>query len=81
MMRDLIFYKKIFGEAFHLTNKQQEDFVQIIDVDHIRKYESQIFKFGGNLTVPIMELPDSKKVAYYSDPDGNIFALLENGNS
>ncbi len=78
-MRDIIFYKKIFGEQFNFQNKNgYSDVVKIIDVTHINDYENQILQFGGNLTVPTVELKDKQKIAYYSDPGGCIFALLEN---
>jgi len=79
MMRDMIFYKKIFGEKFKLMPMaDKDDVVRIIDVPHITDYENKILKLGGNLTVPTVELRDNQKIAYYSDPDGCIFALLEN---
>lgn len=78
-MRDIIFYKKVFGETFNLiTRGQQEDLVKIIDVEAIKDFEPQIIQLGGELTVPTMELMGRQKIAYYSDPNGNIFALLEN---
>jgi len=78
-MRDIIFYKKVFGETFSLiTPEENDDVVKIIDVDHIKDFEKQIIHFGGQLTVPTMELMGRQKIAYYSDPNGNIFALLEN---
>ena len=78
-MRDIVFYKKIFGEQFIFQNyEEKSDIVKIIDVTHINDYENQIIEFGGNLTVPTVELRDKQKIAYYSDPGGCIFALLEN---
>lgn len=78
-MRDIIFYKKIFGEAFQLqASDKREDVVKIIDVKQITDYENKILQLGGNLTVPTVVLSASQKIAYYSDPDGCIFALLEN---
>lgn len=80
-MRDIIFYKKVFGDSFNLVSpNEQEDVVKIIDVDHIYDYEQEILNFGGELTVPTMDLLDKQKIAYYSDPNGNIFALLETSN-
>ncbi|MBN2797181.1 MAG: hypothetical protein JXR88_17345, partial [Clostridia bacterium] len=73
---------KVFGEK--LTNeimKNENDFVKILDVEKITQYEKEILKQGGNLTVPTMRLDANKRVAYFSDPNGNLFALLENGNS
>lgn len=81
-MRDLLFYKKIFGEKFHfnINKEDDDDFVKIIDVGNITDYESTILQLGGHLTVPTVELNKNQKIAYYSDPDGCIFALLENDN-
>lgn len=78
-MRDIIFYKKIFGEQFRFKKvEEKNDVVRIIDVPHINEFEDKIITLGGNLTVPTVQLKDNQKIAYYSDPDGCIFALLEN---
>ena len=78
-MRDILFYKKIFGENFKFIKvEEKNDVVRIIDVPHINEFEQRILRLGGNLTVPTVELKDKQKIAYYSDPDGCIFALLEN---
>lgn len=78
-MRDIVFYKKIFGNEFIFKrNDDYNDVVKIIDVDYINGYKSRILEYGGHLTVPTVELKDHQKIAYFSDPDGCIFALLEN---
>lgn len=78
-MRDIVFYRKIFGDEFMFKMADDyDDVVKIIDVDHINGYEKKILQNGGNLTVPTVELKDRQKIAYFSDPDGCIFALLEN---
>jgi len=77
-MRDMIFYRKIFGEHFTFSAKEsKEDFVKIFDVPHIQQFESKILQNGGDLTVAEVVLKDNQKIAYYCDPDGFIFALLE----
>lgn len=77
-MRDIGFYRKLFGNQFTLqTIENKQDIVRVFDVDNINKYECEIIKYGGDLAVPIVELKENKRVAYYSDPDGYIFALLE----
>jgi len=80
-MRDIIFYKKIFGNQFNFPLVEAtKDVVRIIDVKRIIDYEQKILNFGGNLTVPTVQLKDNQRIAYFSDPDGCIFALLENDN-
>lgn len=77
-MRDIIFYKKLFGDQFKFMKMEEKnDVVRIIDVPHINDFEQRILQLGGNLTVPTVELKDKQKIAYFSDPDGCIFALLE----
>ncbi|MCH4890361.1 hypothetical protein EZV73_22450 [Acidaminobacter sp. JC074] len=79
MMRDIVFYRKIFGNEFKFPLVEDtKDVVRIIDVEHIIDYEQKILNSGGNLTVPTVQLKDSQRIAYFSDPDGCIFALLEN---
>ncbi len=81
MERDLLFYKRIFGKNFIFqdqTQNQNPDIVRIIDVNSINKYQNKILSYGGSLTVPEIELDNKQKIIYYSDPSGNIFALLEN---
>lgn len=81
-MRDKIFYEKVFGERLSKEiMKNENDFVKILDVEEITTYEKEILKQGGCLTVPTMRLDANKRVAYFSDPNGNIFALIENGSS
>jgi len=80
-MRDIVFYKKIFGNQFKFPLVEEtKDVVRIIDVNHIIDYEQKILNFGGNLTVPTVQLKDNQRIAYFSDPDGCTFALLENDN-
>lgn len=81
-MRDILFYEKIFGKTISRDLKNDnDDFLKILNVDHISQYKSQIIKAGGCITVPTMQLNEKKKVAYFSDPQGHVFALLENDNS
>ncbi len=85
MERDILFYKRIFGDNFIFQEEVQAqdeapDTVRIIDVNSINTYQNKILSYGGSLTVPEIELDNNKKIIYYSDPNGNIFALLESKN-
>ncbi len=82
MERDILFYRRIFGNNFIFKEDlveeiQNTDAVRIIDVNSIHSYQERIISHGGSLTVPEIELDNKQKIIYYSDPSGNIFALLE----
>lgn len=77
-MRNSLFYKNVFGYDFDFGDDPSSDYVKFIDVDNIKNYKMKILNLGGDLTVSEIELRNHKKIAYFSDPDGNIFALLEN---
>lgn len=77
-MRNINFYKRIFGNKINLNEvENSDDVLKIFDVDEIPHYEREILKWGGHLTVEMTTLKENKRVAYYSDPEGKIFALLE----
>lgn len=78
MERDLNFYRNVFGNSFAFKKQSEKsNFVKVINVDDISIYKQTIIQQGGSLTVPKIELSNKQIVIYYSDPDGNIFALLE----
>lgn len=77
MARDLVFYKAIFGENFAFKDDYKDDIVKIISVGNINTYSRPILSHGGSITVPEIILNNKQKIVYYSDPNGNIFALLQ----
>lgn len=52
-------------------------YVCTIDVPNLAEYANRITANGGNEAVPKMAIPGVGWLAYYTDPDGNIFGIMQ----
>jgi len=52
-------------------------FVCIIGVDNIDVYFEKAKKAGGVVAMDKMDVPNVGKLAYFKDPDGNLFGIIE----
>ena len=52
--------------------------VSTIEVDSIDKAIFRIENYGGKIVVPKMAVPTVGWLAYFKDPDGNIFGVMQN---
>lgn len=51
--------------------------VSTIEVDSIEKAIFRIESYGGTIVVPKMPVPGVGWLAYFKDPDGNIFGVTQ----
>ena len=51
--------------------------VNTINVEDVEKIVSEITSNGGEIVVPVMEIPNIGKVAYFKDPDGNVMGIIQ----
>ena len=52
-------------------------FVCIVAVDDIDAYIEKATKAGGTVHMEKMDVPGVGKLAYFADPDGNLFGMLQ----
>ena len=52
-------------------------FVCIIGVDDIDTYYEKAKAAGGSVALEKMDVPGVGKLAYFKDPDGNLFGMLQ----
>ena len=52
-------------------------FVCIVGVDNIDTYFEKAKKAGGVVAMDKMDVPNVGKLAYFKDPDGNLFGIIE----
>jgi predicted enzyme related to lactoylglutathione lyase len=57
---------------------QRNPSVNTIDVDDVDDYLDKITKKGGTVVVPKMTMPRIGYLAYFQDPQGNIFGIMKN---
>lgn len=55
--------------------------VNTLDVPSVDEYCAKVESAGGLVVVPKMAIPGIGWLAYFKDPDGNIFGLMENDPS
>ena len=55
----------------------QQPVVNSIAVNNIHQTISEIEKNGGTIVVPLMPLPGVGWLAYFKDPDQNIFGVMQ----
>jgi predicted enzyme related to lactoylglutathione lyase len=51
--------------------------INTINIDDIEKTMADINKNGGQVLSPVMNIPNVGKIAYFKDPDGNTFGVIE----
>ncbi len=51
--------------------------VNVVDVASVDKTVAKIESAGGTIVVPKMAVPGIGFVAYFQDPEGNVFGLME----
>ena len=51
--------------------------VNTIDSENIDKSIERVTKNGGKITVPKMAVPGVGWLAYFADPQGNVFGLMQ----
>ena len=59
----------------------QQPMVSSISVKDINKTIKEIEKNGGTIVVPLMPLPGVGWLAYFKDPDQNIFGVMQDDAS
>ena len=52
-------------------------FVCIVGVDNIDTYYDKAKKAGGTVAMEKMDVPNVGKLAYFKDPDGNLFGIIQ----
>jgi predicted enzyme related to lactoylglutathione lyase len=52
-------------------------FVCIIGVDNLDTYFDKAKEAGGSVAMDKMDVPGVGKLAYFKDPDGNLFGMLQ----
>jgi predicted enzyme related to lactoylglutathione lyase len=57
--------------------KDRNPGVNTIDVPDVDKYLAKIKKAGGTVVEPKMTLPGIGYLAYFQDPQGNIFGIMK----
>ena len=60
--------------------KKQEgspSIVNTIDVDSVDDYVSKIESAGGSIPIPKMAIPGVGWIAYGTDPEGNMFGIMQ----
>ncbi|MDP4266791.1 MAG: VOC family protein [Bacteroidota bacterium] len=62
-----------------ITKRQEpvQTVVNTIEIDDIHQTISAINQNGGKVISEIMDIPDVGKVAYFKDPDGNTFGIIQ----
>ena len=63
--------------AISKKNEQLQCVVNTINVDDIAKSISLVGTNGGTVLTEIMDIPKVGKIAYFKDPEGNTFGLIE----
>jgi len=48
-----------------------------IDVPSLDEYIAKVTAHGGTIVVPRMNIPGAGYMAYFADPDGNVFGMME----
>lgn len=63
--------------------KQQEgpSVINTIDVDSVDGYTQKVESSGGAIAVPKMAIPGVGWMAYCTDPEGNLFGIMEEDSS
>ncbi len=51
--------------------------VNVVDVASVDKTVAKIERAGGTIVVPKMAVPGIGFVAYFQDPEGNVFGVLQ----
>jgi len=52
-------------------------FVCIVGVDNIDMYIEKAKKAGGTMHMEKMDVPNVGQLAYFADPDGNLFGMIQ----
>lgn len=52
-------------------------FVCIVGVDNLDTYYDKAKAAGGTVALEKMDVPNVGKVAYFKDPDGNLFGMIQ----
>ncbi len=55
--------------------------INTIDVDSVDSYVEKIKKAGGVISVPKMAIPGVGWMAYFQDPEGNLFGIMQGDES
>ena len=61
--------------------KEKNPSVNTIDVPDVDKYLAKIKMAGGTVVAPKMTLPGIGYLAYFKDPQGNIFGIMKDDPS
>ena len=67
------------GISGHLTALGHEPFHYVlvyIEVEDLSPYLERIEAFGGRIAVPPIALPDGRRFAWLTDPEGNTLGLI-----
>lgn len=59
-------------------NDPAQPVTNTIDVPSIDEYIGKVEAAGGLIVVPKMAIPTVGWLAYFKDPDGNIFGIMQN---
>ena len=52
-------------------------YVCTVQVDDLERIEKLAPERGGTLSMPRMEVPEVGQLAYFKDPEGNVFGVLQ----
>lgn len=60
-----------------LRRNHGQPMANTIDVPDVDEYTRKIEHKGGTIVVPKMAIPGVGHLAYFKDPDGNMFGIME----
>ena len=55
--------------------------INTIDVDSVDNYVAKVEQAGGTIAIPKMAVPGVGWLAYFQDPEGNLFGVMQNDTS
>ena len=66
-----------------MSRKSDSQFgnVNTLDVPSVDEYSRKVEEAGGTIVVPKMAVPGVGWLAYFKDPDGNVFGMMEDDQS
>jgi len=67
----------ISGGISASDNEAQRHVTFYIQVDDIQKYLDDIESKGGEMVVPVTEIPNMVTFAMFNDPEGNLIGLIK----
>ena len=64
-----------------MRRNQNQMVINTIDVASVDEFSSKITRLGGAVVVPKTSIPGVGYLAYFTDPDGNMFGIMQREDS